>query len=140
MIAITQDSSPRPSIATSPARNAKSDDDAECKAGPLREAPHRVAFHRVELELGVRHHKIGPLHERRVGERPHGNRSAHDAPNMLEIGNEQDGCGETSIAKTAPRRREEKDIAEVAREVKRASCFLCHLNCGVLCTKKTAES
>ena len=30
-------------------------------------------------------------------------------------------------------------MAEVAREVKRASCFLCHLNCGVLCTKENGR-
>lgn len=30
-------------------------------------------------------------------------------------------------------------MAEVEREVKRASCFLCHLNCGVLCTKENGR-
>ncbi len=28
---------------------------------------------------------------------------------------------------------------EVKREVKRASCFLCHLNCGVICTKENGR-
>ena len=30
-------------------------------------------------------------------------------------------------------------MAKVEREVKRASCFLCHLNCGVLCTKENGR-
>ena len=30
-------------------------------------------------------------------------------------------------------------MVETTREVKRASCFLCHLNCGVLCTKENGR-
>ena len=76
------------------AEREERNDNAEREAGPLRKAPHRVALHRVELELGVRHHKIGPFHKRRVGERSHGDGAAHNAPSMPEIGNEQDGCGD----------------------------------------------